>query len=246
MLSSGFVEDNVQLHLLQDTFTCINNFFQLQHPNTLLLSSEEQPAADERGNGYKNSEERDRGTVAVSTKRKADISRKLQEYREALGLSQKPRDSERDSSSEEGTVLVAVITEDLLRAQEQLHRTQQRLQLMELIQSDLMAEHFRQQEQEKEKEKARLNVMASMFHHQQQQQQASSSHTHTRSSVSMTVPESAEDNNSHSSAGRAISERINNHNPRFHRTPNHDPINGVEPHGLEGIMLIISLKETRC
>lgn len=241
MLESGYVSDNVQLHVLQDAFVCINNFFQLQQPHTALVSTTTGNSAgddtgsdetrhhtssrSERGGGKNLTSSNTPSSPSKASKKRADVTMKLAEYRELLGLdsSSSPSDvsggGAGNATDNESTVLIAVLAEDLLRTQETLLRTQQRLKILELIQSDMMAMHYRLTQEEEEKEKQRNSGLAAMF-----PTVGSDGDDHSHSTLTSQQQQQR----------RAISERINNHNPKFHHLGGGGEVVGSDEGGVVG------------
>ena len=160
---SGYIADNVQLHVLQDAFLSLSNFFQLrtsgpEDGQAQGLQSLSPVPAEKSAPGSPSKKAADKT---------AEVSRKIQDYKQLLQVRDgAPQPTAVPAAStalvqsnaeidRENAVLDAVITEDLLATQETLKRTQNRLHILELIQSNIVAENYQFQEREKEKEKER-------------------------------------------------------------------------------------------
>jgi hypothetical protein len=163
--SSGFVGDNVQLHVLQDAFLSLNNFFQLRSSSS---PSEEQDhhrrSERERERGNQESEKKkNKNSTSSSSASSEEVTKKIQDYRSLLLKGTPTEDSSTTTTTDEAitappqesTVLSALLSEDLLSTQEILRRTQNRLNVLELIQSNIVEEHYQQQEKDREREKQR-------------------------------------------------------------------------------------------
>jgi hypothetical protein len=192
---NGFVGDNIQLHVLQDAFLSLNNFFQLKTPIEAIEEKKEEnnnfvPSSPLRGGDQRSSSpsagphKKSGSSSTVSDDKMMEITDRLQHYKALLGMTtnQKVKTTQSSSSSssatsssssststatneensgnyQESSVLEAALMEDLLSTQEQLRRTQNRLSILELIQSDLIATNYSQQEIEKRKEKKKNPII---------------------------------------------------------------------------------------